>query len=118
AEEVRNLAGRSQQSAVETTALIEDSINRVETGSTIAGSTSESLDVIVKNASEVLAIINSIADASKEQSEAIAQVSEGLAQISGVVQNNTAVSEETAAAAQQLNAQADLLQQLVRYFKL
>ena len=42
----------------------------------------------------------------------------GLGQISSVVQNNSAVSEETAAAAEELNSQAELLQQLVAYFKL
>ena len=118
AEEVRNLAARSQTAAAETTTMIEDSINRVETGSGIAESTAESLDLIVANAGEVLDIINSISIASKEQAESINQVSIGLNQISQVIQSNSAVSEETAAAAQELNSQAEILQQLVRYFKL
>jgi len=118
AEEVRNLAARSQQSAVETTALIGDSIDRVDVGSGIAESTSQSLDTIVKNAAEVLEIINSISRASSDQAEAIGQVSQGLEQISRVVQSNSAVSEETAAASEELNSQAELLQQLVAYFKI
>ena len=118
AEEVRSLAARSQQATIETTGLIGDSISRVDAGSSIALSTSESLDIIVKNASEVMEIINSISIASKEQALAIAQVSDGLSQISQVVQSNSAVSEETAAASQELNSQAELLQHLVAYFKL
>jgi len=118
AEEVRNLAARSQAAAAQTTELIEDSISRVESGSEIAGTTSDSLDIIVKNANDVLAIINSISEASQEQTEAIAQVSDGLIQISKVVQNNTASSEETAAASQELNSQAEMLRQLVSFFKL
>jgi len=118
AEEVRNLAGRSQQSATETTSLIETSNSRVESGSGIAESTSQSLDMIVANAGEVSALINTISIASKEQAEAISQISEGLSQISKITQSNSAVSEETAAASQELNSQADLLRQLVSFFKL
>jgi len=118
AEEVRNLASRSQQAATETTQMIEDSINRVETGSGIAETTAESLDTIVSNASEIMQIIGSISVSSKDQAEAVGQVSIGLSQISQVVQSNSAVSEETAAAAEELNSQAELLQQLVSYFRL
>jgi len=39
-------------------------------------------------------------------------------QVSGVVQNNSAVFQETAAAAQEVNSQAEILQQLITYFKL
>ncbi|MCL2187944.1 MAG: methyl-accepting chemotaxis protein [Defluviitaleaceae bacterium] len=118
ADEVRNLASKSQQSTLESTELINQSITRVDAGSSIAEATSESLAVIVKNASEILEIINSISASSKEQAESIQQVSIGLAQISSVVQSNSAVSEETAAASEELNSQAEVLQQLVSYFKL
>jgi len=118
ADEVRTLAGRSQDAANETTTLIQDSINRVESGSSIAETTSKSLDAIVASSSEVSDIIESISTASKEQAEAVGQISVGLEQISSVTQSNSAVSEETAAAAQELNSQAEMLRQLVAYFKL
>jgi methyl-accepting chemotaxis protein len=63
-------------------------------------------------------VINNISVASKEQAEAISQVSIGLSQISQVIQSNSAVSEEAAAASQELNSQAELLRQLVSYFKI
>ena len=118
ADEVRSLAGRSQISATETTALIKDSIDRVETGSNIAETTAESLNAIVASAHEVLEIISSISNASKEQAEAIANISDGLVQISEVTQTNSVVSEETADASEKLNSQAELLRKLVAFFKL
>jgi len=118
ADEVRNLANKSKQSTETTTGLITESIARVEAGAAIANQTNESLAVIVQNAAEISDIINAISASSREQADSISQVSIGLAQISSVVQSNSATSEETAASSEELNSQAELLQQLVSYFRL
>ena len=118
AEEVRNLAAKSQAAATESTVLIESSINHVNMGSGITKVTADALHDIVTSADEVLQITSSIAASSQDQAEAISQVVDSIVQISNVVQINTAVSEEAAAAAEELNSQAEILRHLVAYFKL
>jgi methyl-accepting chemotaxis protein len=117
AEEVRNLANRSQSAASETTEKVEDSIDRVKKGSDMALSTAAALDIIVANAGEVMNIINGISVVSRQQAEAIGNLGDGIEQISRIAQNNLAVSEETASAAQELNTQAESLKRLVSYFR-
>jgi len=118
AEEVRSLASRSQTSAKDTSALIEESINRVNEGAKIAGETATALQAIVSDVTKVAGIITDIAKSSGEQSLAINQVMEGVNQISTVVQSNSATSEESASASQELSSQADVMKGLVEVFKL
>jgi methyl-accepting chemotaxis protein len=118
AEEVGTLAARSQDAASETTTLIQDSILRVESGVSTAGTTSQYLDLILQNAHDVLELINNITKASQEQSEMISQISSTLLHTANTVQDNSRFSQDAAATAQELNSQAEMLQDMVSRFKL
>lgn len=69
--EVRNLAQRSAQAAREIKSLIEDSVSRVDVGSTLVESAGETMDEIVNAVTRVTDIMGEIASVSDEQSRGI-----------------------------------------------
>jgi len=117
AEEVRNLAGRSKTAASEISALIKDSVEKINQGSEVSKQTSQSLQVVIQQAEEVLTIVEGITKASEKQKEEVTSVRNSVQEVSTVVQTNAGISEETAASSQELNAQAELLGSLISYFK-
>ncbi len=118
AEEVRSLAKRSSEAAKDTSVLIENTINKISEGTTIAQLTANSLQKIVMDINSVSEIISNIYLATKEQNDGISQVTTGINQISEVVQKNSASSEESAAAAEQLSSQSEVLNQMVAHFQI
>lgn len=118
AEEVRSLAARSQAAAKETSVLIEDSVLHANKGMETAVSTSERINRIIDNISEIYNRITLIVNSSVEHANSIQEISIGLSQISEVVQNNTSISEESAAAAEELSSQSDVLNEMLKAFRL
>lgn len=118
ADEVRNLASKSADAAKTTTILIEETVNAVTSGTSIADTTAQSLALVVKDTHEVEELVEKIAEASREQADAISQVTVGIDQISAVVQTNSATAEQSAAASEELSGQSVMLKNLIAQFKL
>lgn len=116
--EVRNLAQRSAQAAREIKSLIEDSVSRVDVGSTLVESAGETMDEIVNAVTRVTDIMGEIASASDEQSRGIDQVGLAVAGMDRVTQQNASLVEESAAAAAALEEQASRLTQAVAVFRI
>ena len=116
--EVRNLAQRSAQAAKEIKSLIEDSVNKVDTGSTLVESAGETMEEIVNAVTRVTDIMGEIASASDEQSRGIDQVGLAVSEMDRVTQQNAALVEESAAAAAALEEQASRLTQAVSVFRI
>lgn len=118
AEEVRSLAAKSASAAAETAELIEDSINKVESGSKIADDTAKALEAITNVVQQSEVIINGIAESSNYQATAVAQIEQAITQVSQVVQTNSATSEQCAAASEELSNQASRMREMLSIYNL
>lgn len=107
ADEVRNLAMRAAEAAKNTATLIGNTIKSVEKGSQLTKATQESFKGNMEISSKVGALVDEIAEASREQAEGIDRVSQAVADMDGVTQQNAASAEESASAAEEMNAQAE-----------
>jgi len=118
AEEVRNLAAKSAQAAKETGDMIQNSMEKAEFGSSIAGNTALSLTEIVSGINESSQLVAEIAKSSEDQKLGISQINIGIDQVAQVIQQNSATAEESAAASAEMSNQANTLEGLLKLFTL
>jgi len=118
AEEVRNLASKSAEAAKDTGNMIQNSMDKAELGTRIAGETAASLSEIVTEINESSQLVSEIARSSEEQSIGISQINTGIDQVAQIVQQNSATAEESAAASVEMHDQSNVLQQLISQFRL
>ncbi|RJF92256.1 methyl-accepting chemotaxis protein [Noviherbaspirillum saxi] len=117
ASEVRALARRAACAAKEIKQLIDDSVERVQAGTTLAGEAGATTDRIIASVCRVADIMNEIAAASGEQSNGIQQINQAISQMDEVTQQNAALVEQAAAASASLQEQAKGLAQAMSVFK-
>jgi len=118
ASEVRNLAGRSAEAAKQIKTLINDSVQRVDQGTSLVDQAGSTMTEVVGAIKRVTDLMGEISAASSEQSQGVSQVGEAVTQMDQATQQNAALVEEMAAAASALNAQAGELVNAVAVFKL
>ena len=118
ASEVRTLAQRSAEAAKQIKQLIDDSVSKVQEGSTQVDEAGRTMDEIVMSVRRVTGIMGEISVASHQQTSGIEQVTQAVTQMDQMTQQNAALVEEAAAATDALRSQAAALAETVSFFKL
>lgn len=103
AQEVRNLASRSAESAKQIKNLIESTIIRVGQGSELVSKTDQIFYELSENISNIATLIANISSESKQQSVGIEQINKEVIEIDKVVQSNAAGTQELSSQAEELN---------------
>ncbi|MFL6632798.1 MAG: methyl-accepting chemotaxis protein, partial [Massilia sp.] len=108
ASEVRSLAQRSAAAAKEIKLLIDNSVDKADTGSRLVDQAGTTMREVVESIRRVTDIMGEISAATQEQTSGIGQVTDAVSQLDKVTQQNASLVEESAAAAESLRNQASL----------
>ena len=116
--EVRRLAQSAASASSEVKVLIEQSASEVREGSKLVSDAGSKLSIMLDGVRENTDLINGIAAASQQQSNAIAEVTTAIREMDQMTQHNAALVEETNAAIEQTEGQANELDRIVEVFVL
>lgn len=118
ADQIRQLAEQSANSAAETRTLIETSLSAIADGTKTVDTVNASIDRVVEGIELIAQSSKAISEMASDQAEAMKQAELGVNQISEVVQSNSATAEESSATSQELSAQAITMDSLISKFQL
>ena len=112
ADEVRNLAQRTSQAALETTNLIGHSLTSSEQGAAISARLSAAFTAIVAEVEQVRGGLAAITASFESQNRSIDQIQTAMTQIGGITRVETGAAERTAGAAAELHGHSASVQHL------
>ena len=118
ASEVRNLAIRSADSAREIKSLIQDSVAKVDSGTSLVDESGKTLGDIVSSVKRMTDLIAEISAASREQAQGVEEVNRAVTQMDQVTTQNASLVDEASSSTQALAGQAKSLAELVSFFDL
>lgn len=116
ADEVRKLAERSSQATKEISKLINESVKRVEQGSTISKQAGEAFGKIVAGIESTTQSISEVTVAAEEQSDAAKGISTAIQHIAAESEKSAQSSESIANSTKALVSEADELNKTVARF--
>ncbi|MDM8539009.1 methyl-accepting chemotaxis protein, partial [Desulfobacterales bacterium HSG17] len=113
ANEVKNLAMRAAEAAQNTSALIEGSLEKINSHGEILIKTREDFAGTSDYINKVEKLISGIVKTSKEQSVRIEQLNNAVRETGKITQSNAAGSEETASASEEMKIQVGKIKTFV-----
>ena len=117
AAEVRALAHRSATAAKEIKTLINDTVEKVQSGTAVVEGAGSAMKQLVVGARSINKLLGEIAVASEQQGRGVEQVGQSVSGLDEMTQRNAALVEQTAAASAQLRKRAESLGEAVSRFK-
>lgn len=117
ANEVRALAQRSAEAALDIKKLIGESSVQVERGVTLVGQTGETFERIVSRVGEIAEVASNIAHGAQSQASNIRQIQVTVTELDLMTQQNAAMVEQATAASRSLAGEADRMAELVGHFR-
>ena len=118
ASEVRALAQRSATAAREIKALISQSVERSETGTTQVAQAGSAVEAILGKVRDMSALIRAMAEQTRAEAGQTAEVGAAVQAIDAMTQQNAALVEQAAASAESLRTQAEGMDETVKAFRL
>lgn len=116
--EVRRLAQSAANASSDIKALIERSSAEVASGSKLLGEAADRIAAMLSDVRENSQMMETIAQGSRTQSQAIAEIARSVQQMDDVTQQNAALVHETNSAIEQTEAQATSLDHIVEIFRM
>ncbi|SDL98491.1 Methyl-accepting chemotaxis protein [Oryzisolibacter propanilivorax] len=118
ASEVRTLAGRSAEAAREIRALIQASVQQVESSAVLIGGAGERIRALAEGIRDVAGHVSAISHAASEQSAGLREISTAVQQLDQITQHNAQMVGNSLRQTQALEGRAGTLAQAVRSFQL
>lgn len=118
ADQIGKLAVDSASSAVDTKALIVQSMEEIRRGNEITAKTVEGIKTVLESIKLFEELSQNASNTSRQQADMLNQIQMGIEQISATVQSNSSAAEETSATSEELSSQAECLKNEVNKFQL
>lgn len=118
ANEIMHLANQCKTAVENTRKLIEECKTEVHNGTESVGEVQRALLMTVDMITNIQKYIADIHSLTEHQNQSMSGLSTAIDQISSIVESNSAAAEESSAVSEEMKAQADILNNIIREFKI